>query len=130
MAARLKGITGTLLLQTLERRLDNVIYRIGFAFSRKLSRQLVRHGHIRVIGKKIDIPSYLLRPGDEISLSEKVKNNKQIIESLQTFASRGRPHWIDFDEATLTAKFLTTPAREDISEIPLKEQMVVEFYSK
>lgn len=130
MASRLKGVTGTLLLQVLERRLDNVIFRAGFAQSRKLARQLVRHGNIKVNGEKVNIPSYLVKPGFEISLSDKVKTNKLVLESIEIANSKGRAHWIEFDAEKLTAKFLTVPAREDLTDIEIKEQMVVELYSK
>lgn len=130
IANRLKGITGTLLMQILERRLDNVIYRAGFSNSRKLARQIVRHGHIKVNGKKINIPSYILKPGDELTTTDKFKNNKLFIECLDSAATKKAYHWIEFDPETKKAKFLTIPAREDIEEIPLKEQMVVELYSK
>ncbi len=130
MANRLRGVTGSLLLQILERRLDTVFFRAGFAQSRKLARQVIKHGHVRVNSKKIDIPSYLLKPGDEISVSEKYKTNKVLLESLEVAASKGRGHWIEFDAEKTSAKFLAIPAREDLTDILFKEQMVIELYSK
>lgn len=129
-ASKLRGVTGTLLLQLLEKRLDSIVYRAGFAVSRKLARQLIRHGHVRVNGNKIDIPSYILKPGDVISLSDKAKNNKQVVEALELAASKGRCHWIEFDAEKSAAKLLTIPSREDLVDIPMKEQMVIELYSK
>ncbi|HHW48525.1 MAG TPA: 30S ribosomal protein S4 [Clostridiaceae bacterium] len=129
MAASRKGITGENLLQILESRLDNVVYRLGLATSRAEARQLVRHGHFTVNGKKVNIPSYLLQAGDVVAVRDKSKNSPKF-KSLQE-TSRGRliPKWLEFDAENLVGKVVTLPAREDI-DLPIREHLIVEFYSK
>jgi small subunit ribosomal protein S4 len=128
-ASRLKGITGEVLLQLLERRLDNVVYRMGFALNRRESRQLVRHGHFTVKGKKVDIPSYNLRDGDIVAVAEKSKELQAITESLSIAEHRGFPEWVEVDTKNLTGKFVRVPSRDEI-QLPVQEQLIVELYSK
>ena len=129
MAASRKGITGENLLQILESRLDNVVYRLGLATSRPEARQLVRHGHFTVNGKKMNIPSYLLQVGDVIAVKEKSKNSPKIKSVLEAVGGRIVPKWLEFDAENLVGKVVTLPAREDI-DLPVKEHLIVEFYSK
>lgn len=129
-ASRMKGVTGDTLLNLLERRLDNAVYRAGFGASRAMARQLVRHGHIAVNGRKVNIPSYLLRPGDVIEVREKSRTNGAILGSLEATAHLPAPNWIEVDREGLKAKILSQPAREDLVQIKLEEQMIVELYSK
>lgn len=128
-AARHKGVTGEVLLQLLERRLDNVIYRIGFAVNRREARQLVRHGFFLVNGRKVDIPSYLLMPGDSIEVSESGKGLQAISDSLSIAEHRGFPDWIEVDTQKMAGKFVRIPSRDEI-QLPVHEQLIVEFYSK
>lgn len=130
VANRFKGVTGTILLQLLERRLDNVIYRIGFASNRRSGRQMVRHGFVLVNGRRVDIPSYLVRPNDVITLSEKTRQNTQVLSALASIASRGRKGWITYDEKEMSAVFTAVPSREDLDDVDLREQLIVELYSK
>ena len=127
-AARTKGITGEVLLQLLESRLDNVVYRLGLAPSRPAARQLVLHKHINVNGKNVNIPSYRVMPGDVVTVREKSKSLEVIADSVSGFNHSKYP-WIEWDEATKSGKFLHVPAREDIPET-IKEQLIVELYSK
>jgi len=128
-AARSKGVTGELLLQSLERRLDNVIYRLGFAQSRRQSRQLVRHGHVHVNGHKVNIPSYEVSAGEEISIRESSKK-LTVLELAKEFASHGTlPNWLEVDRDAYKARILSLPKREDI-QLPVNEQLIVELYSK
>ncbi len=129
MAAAAKGVTGENLLAILESRLDNVIYRLGFAMSRPEARQLVRHGHFMVDGHKTDIPSYLVKPGQTIVIKDKSRGLDKIKNSLESNGSRPAPKWLDFDKNTLTAKVVAMPAREDI-DLPIEEHLIVELYSK
>ena len=129
MASSKKGITGENLLQILESRLDNVVYRLGLATSRPEARQLVRHGHFTVNGKKVNIPSYLLQVGDVIAVKEKSKNSPKIKSVLDAVGGRIVPKWLEFDAENLVGKVVTLPAREDI-DLPVKEHLIVEFYSK
>jgi len=129
MASSKKGITGENLLQILESRLDNVVYRLGLATSRPEARQLVRHGHFTVNGKKVNIPSYLLQVGDVIAVKEKSKNSPKIKSVLEAVGGRIVPKWLEFDAENLVGKVVTLPAREDI-DLPVKEHLIVEFYSK
>ncbi|MCL6471709.1 MAG: 30S ribosomal protein S4 [Firmicutes bacterium] len=126
LAAKKKGVTGENLLQILESRLDNVIYRIGFAPSRAQSRQEVRHGHIKVNGRRVDIPSFRVKPGDIITVAGDIARIKEAAESANKAAI---PPWLDVDAANLTAKVVGIPSREDI-DIPVQEKMIVELYSK
>jgi small subunit ribosomal protein S4 len=128
-AAKSRGVTGEKLLQQLERRLDNVVYRSGFAQSRRQARQLVRHGHVAVNGKKVNIPSYEVSAGQEISIRENSKK-LAVLELAKEYASHGTmPNWLDVNRDSYTAKVLSLPKREDI-QIPVNEQLIVELYSK
>ena len=128
-AARSKGVTGELLLQQLERRLDNVVYRLGFAVARRQARQLVRHGHVTVNGHKIDIPSYQVKSGDEIAVREK-SNQLALVAAAKEFAShQSPPNWLEVDREANKGRVLALPKREDIN-LPINEQLIVELYSK
>jgi small subunit ribosomal protein S4 len=128
-AARSKGVTGELLLQQLERRLDNVVYRLGFAVARRQARQLVRHGHVTVNGRKVDIPSYQVHAGDEIAVREK-SSKLAVIEGAKEFASHQTPPtWLEIDRDANKGRVLALPKREDIN-LPINEQLIVELYSK
>lgn len=129
LADRKKGITGANLLIGLERRLDNMIFRMGFASSRNEARQLVMHGHFLVNGKTVNIPAYQLKAGDEITLKEKSRKVTGILDALQTVARRGVPQWIELDKESFKAMVKTLPTREELT-MPVKEQLVVELYSK
>jgi small subunit ribosomal protein S4 len=128
-AARMKGITGENLLLLLENRLDNVVYRLGLASSRAQARQLVRHGHIEVSGRKVNIPSYQVAPGQEIRVRESSRNHAGVQRALDQTGGRGIPPWLEFDRAALRGKVLAPPKREDVN-FPIQEQMIVELYSK
>lgn len=128
-ADRMKGVTGENLLSLLERRLDNVVYRLGFASSRSESRQLVRHGHFTLNGKKVDIPSIQTRVGDVIELRDKSKKIAIINDSLDAVARRGIPQWLELDRDAFKGNLKALPVREDITT-PIQEQLVVELYSK
>jgi small subunit ribosomal protein S4 len=128
-AAGTKGVTGEVLLQQLERRLDNIVFRLGFAVARRQARQLVRHGHIAVNGRKVDIPSFQVSVGDEITVRE---NSKKlvILEGAKEFAShQPTPSWLEINRDTFTGRILALPKREDIN-LPVNEQLIVELYSK
>jgi len=129
MAENKKGITGEMLLQILESRLDNVVYRAGFGTSRAQARQLVNHGHFDVNGVKTDIASYLVKPGDVISVREIKKDNKIIKENLETNKARPIPEWIEKNADKLEAKVIRLAAREDV-DLPVEEHLIVELYSK
>ena len=128
-AERMKGITGTNLLVLLERRLDNVIYRLGFANSRSQARQLVRHSHFLVNGKKVNIPSFLVKKGDTVSLKEKSRRIPVILEAMEAVARRGVPQWLELDKGQFSGTVKSLPVREDLT-MPIQEQLVVELYSK
>ena len=128
-AERKKGITGENLLQALEQRLDNVVYRLGFAPSRPCARQLVSHGHFQVNGRKVDIPSFTVKVGANITLKEGSRQNAAINRALELAQSRGIPEWLELDAAGFQGKVLADPKREEI-KMPLHEQLVVELYSK
>jgi small subunit ribosomal protein S4 len=128
-ADRQKGITGTNLLVLLERRLDNVVYRMGFVNSRAQGRQLVRHSHFLVNGKKVNIPSYLVKIGDTIQVREKSGKVQAIVESLEAVVRRGVPQWLDLEKDNLKGVIKGFPLREDLT-MPMQEQLVVELYSK
>ena len=128
-ADRQKGITGTNLLLLLERRLDNMIFRIGFANSRTEARQLIRHNHFLVGEKPVNIPSYLIKAGDEIQVREGSRKVERIIEAMETVARRGIPQWLEIDKTNFRGVVKTLPAREELT-MPVKEQLVVELYSK
>lgn len=124
-----KGITGTNLLVFLESRLDNMVYRMGFAASRTEARQFVRHGHFKVNGRKVNIPSFLIKKGDVIELREKSKKVLPILESMETVARRGVPPWLELDKENFRGLVKALPTRDDIT-MPIQEQLVVELYSK
>ncbi|MBW3564346.1 MAG: 30S ribosomal protein S4 [Acidobacteria bacterium] len=128
-AERQRGITGENLLQRLELRLDNIVYSLGFSSSRAQGRQLVRHGHVTVNGRKVNVPSYLVRKGDVIEVREKSRKNEQIRRSVETAAGRGVPAWLELDADNFRGKVLEIPTREDI-RLPVQEQLIVELYSK
>jgi small subunit ribosomal protein S4 len=128
-AERTRGITGETLLQLLERRLDNVAYRLGFATSRAQARQLVRHGHFTVNGRKVDIPSFSVKPGDVVSIRQSSRTNPSIVHALEEVKGRGVPEWLSFDQAAMSAKIGSIPTREQIN-LPVQEQLIVELYSK
>jgi small subunit ribosomal protein S4 len=127
MAEKMKGITGTNLLVFLERRLDNMVYRLGFAVSRKEARQVVSHSHVSVNGRTVNIPSYLVKEGDEIAIRH--KNLPSVQNALESVVRRGLPSWIELDKEGMLGKIRLLPTREDIS-VPIKEQLIVEYYSR
>ena len=128
-AARARGVTGEMLLQQLERRLDTVVLRMGFAVARRQARQLVRHGHVFVNGRKVNIPSYEVRQGDEISIKESSRK-LAVLEQAKDFAShQNAPTWLEIDRDNYKGRVLALPKREDI-QLPVNEQLIVELYSK
>jgi len=129
MAETARGITGEMLLLFLERRLDNMIYRMGFATSRSEARQLVRHGHFLVDGRKVDVPSYLLRPGQAVVVREKSRSITRIVEALEQAERRGVPDWLEVQRDAFTARVKALPTRADLT-MPINEKLVVELYSK
>ncbi|MCL1835156.1 MAG: 30S ribosomal protein S4 [Oscillospiraceae bacterium] len=129
VASKRKGKTGENLLAILETRLDNTVYRLGFAMSRAEARQLVLHGHFLVNGRKVNIPSFLVKPGMIISLKEKSRSLDKFKSAIEANAFRNPPRWLDYDATSLTAKVTSTPTREDI-DLPVEEQLIVELYSK
>lgn len=129
MADAKKGITGENLLQILESRLDNVAYRLGFGASRKEARQLVRHGHFQVNGKKVNIPSYLIRPGDVVQLKEGSLDSTRVKALLEEIGDRNIPEWLELDTNTWTGRVKTLPLREQI-DLPVQEHLIVELYSR
>lgn len=129
-AAKMRGITGETMLGLLERRLDNAIYRMGFGTSRAQSRQIVRHGHIAVNGRKVSIPSYTLKPNDTIEVREKSRNNPTILGARDATAHAPTPNWLEVDRDGLKARVLSLPKREELVQIQLNEQLIVELYSK
>ena len=129
MASKRKGQTGENLLSILETRLDNVVYRLGFAMSRAEARQIVRHGHVTVNGMKVDIPSYLVKPGMVITLKQSSRDLEKIKANVEANAFRQPPKWLEYDAANLVAKVTALPAREDI-DLPIEEHLIVELYSK
>jgi len=128
-ASKTKGVTGKVLLQLLERRLDNVIFRMGLAISRSQARQLVRHNHISVNGKRVNIPSYLVDKDDTVKVTTKEKALNKLKENLELSKDRSIPAWISFDAAGMSAKVLRLPEKEDMQQ-PIQEQLIVELYSK
>ncbi len=128
-ADRQRGITGTNLLVFLEKRLDNMVFRMGFASSRTEARQLVRHSHFTVNGQKVNVPSYLVKVGDVIQVRERSRNVLRIQEAMETVARRGVPSWLELDKNDFKATVKALPAREDLT-MPVQEQLVVELYSK
>ncbi len=128
-ASDAKGVTGEVLLQMLERRLDNVVFRLGFAASRNAARQLVRHGHVSVNGRKVDIPSVLVRSGDEVSVRDKSKKLASVLTSLEARKGQGVPEWLELNSDRVTGRVLNIPTRASIP-VPINEQLIVELYSK
>jgi small subunit ribosomal protein S4 len=128
-AARGKGITGDMLLQLLERRLDNVVYRMGLATSRAQARQVVRHGHFQVNGRKVNIPSYLVKTGDVVEVRQGSKEHPSLLASREATGHQTTPPWIEVDRENLRARITNIPQRQDIS-LPIQEQLIVELYSK
>jgi small subunit ribosomal protein S4 len=128
-ANRATGVTGELLIQQLERRLDNVAYRLGFAISRRQARQVVRHGHVTVNGRKVNIPSYQVNAGDEIAIRESAKKLLIVEQGAQYAAQNPVPAWLEMSFDTLTGRILSLPKRKDIN-LPINEQLIVELYSK
>ncbi len=128
-ANRASGVTGDLLIQQLERRLDNVAYRLGFAISRRQARQIVRHGHIQVNGRKVNIPSYQVNAGDEIALREPAKKMLIVEQAAQYAAANPVPTWLEVNYENLSGRVLSLPKRKDIA-LPINEQLIVELYSK
>ena len=128
-AAVRKGITGQLLLQFLERRLDNVVYRMGLATSRAQGRQFVRHGHFQVNGRKVNIPSYLVKPGELVEVRVGSREMPALLANREATGHQAVPGWIEMDRANLRAKILSNPQRQEIA-LPIQEQLIVELYSK
>jgi small subunit ribosomal protein S4 len=129
-ASKAKGITGENLLNALERRLDNVVYRMGFGTSRAQARQLVRHGHLRVNGRKVNIPSFEVNVNDVVEVREKSRENPTILAARDATAHAPSPNWLDVDRDALRARVTGQPKREDLVQIQLNEQLIVELYSK
>jgi small subunit ribosomal protein S4 len=129
IAERSKGVTGIMLLQLLERRLDNVIFRMNLAYSRAEARQIVQHGNVCVNGKRVDIPSYTVRPGQEISVKVKDEPAKALRERFEALKDRAIPKWLEVDGQGLKAKVTAVPTKEDVG-FPIQEQLIVELYSK
>ena len=128
-ASKMRGVTGENMLVLLERRLDNVVYRLGFAMSRAEARQLVNHGHFTVNGRKVNIPSFQVKPGMVVSLRERSRSLEKIKANVEANAFRQPPKWLDYDAANMIAKVSAVPAREDI-DLPIEEHLIVELYSK
>lgn len=128
-AARSKGVTGEVLLQYLERRLDNMVYRMGFSTSRAEARQMVRHGHITVNGRKVDIPSALLKVGDVVAVREKSRNITRIQDAMAQAEHRGAPDWLEVQTEAFSGRVKMLPQREELT-MPINEQLIVELYSK
>ena len=129
-AALAKGITGERMLSNLERRLDSVIYRMGFGTSRAQCRQIVRHGHVQVNGRKVNIPSFMVKLGDEVAVRETSKNNPTILSARDATAHAPSPAWMDVDREALKGRITSMPKREELVQIQLNEQLIVELYSK
>ena len=129
MAERKQGVTGENLLRICESRLDNVVYLLGWANSRAEARQLVTHGHYKVNGKKVNIPSYLIKAGDEVAIKDKSKESDKIKATIEANASRPVPQWLDLNAEALTGKVIALPTREQIM-VPVEEHLIVELYSK
>ncbi len=128
-ASRMKGVTGDMLIQLLERRLDNVVYRMGFVCDHAEGRQLVRHGHFLVNGKRVNIPSYLVRAGDVVEIREKSRKIARINEALEAVERRGLPQWLELDKDSYKASVKSLPQRDDVT-IPIREHLIIELYSK
>ena len=129
-ASKTKGVTGDVMLALLERRLDNVLYRMGLGTSRSAARQIVRHGHVNVNGKKVNIPSYTVKPNDVVEIRDKAKENVNILMARDATAHQPSPSWLEMDREALRARILGIPKREELVQIQLNEQLIVELYSK
>jgi len=129
-AAHMKGITGENLLALLERRLDSVIYRMGLSTSRAQARQVVKHGHIQVNGRKVNIPSFTVKPGDEVAVRDSSKENPTILAAREATAHAPSPGWMDVDRDNLKGRISSQPRRDELVQIPINEQLIVELYSK
>ena len=125
-AEKMPGITGENLLAILEQRLDNVVFRLGFAMTRREARQLVNHGHVTVNGRKVNIPSFQVKPGIVISLTEKGKSMQKVKENIEDNAFRPAPKWLEYDKNNMTAKIVAVPARDDI-DMPIEKHLIVEL---
>ena len=128
-AEKMPGITGENLLAILEQRLDNVVFRLGFGMTRREARRLVNHGHVTVNGRKVNIPSFQVKPGMVVSLTDKAKAMQKIKDNIEDNAFRAAPKWIEYDKNNMTAKIVAVPARDDI-DMPIEEHLIVELYSK
>lgn len=128
-ASQKKGVTGENLIKTLESRLDNMVFRLGFCTSRSEARQMIKHGHFRINGKKVDVPSYLVKPEDIISVRERSRKIARIKEAMETAKQRGIPRWLELNSEQFEGKVLAVPEREEITA-PMREQLIVELYSK
>ena len=128
-AVRREGNTGTILITLIEQRLDNVVYRMGFATTRAFARQITTHGHVLVDGKKVDIPSYLVKPGQKIEIKEKTKNNPQVQRAIELTNQTGMVDWVNVDKDKVFGIFTRIPEREEVV-IPVEERLIVELYSK
>jgi len=129
-AARRKGRTGEQMLGLLESRLDNVVHRLGFTFTRSQARQVVRHGHVLVNGKRVDIPSYILKAGDKVEIRQKSREIKEVLASLAQVDKRPQLSWLELDKANFAGTFKGAPVREEMNEPAIREQYVVEYYSR
>jgi small subunit ribosomal protein S4 len=129
-SAQQKGITGENMLANLERRLDNVIYRMGFGTSRRQARQVVRHGHIQVNGRKVNIPSFQVKIGDEVAVRERSRNNPTVLGARDATAHAPAPSWMEVDRENLRARIIGQPKRDELVQIQMNEQLIVELYSK
>jgi small subunit ribosomal protein S4 len=129
MAAKRRGVTGENLLQILESRMDNVVHRLGLGSSRAEARQLIRHGHFTVNGKKVDIPSYLLKPDDLIAIKDSSKSLPKFKELAEAAGSKNQPEWLEFDKENLIGRVIRLPERDEI-DLPIQEHLIVELYSK
>ncbi len=128
-AERMRGVTGENLLSLLERRLDNVVHRLGFASSREQARQLVRHGHVKVNGRKVDIPSFVVAQGAVVAIKDKSRQNPLVVGALEGAKARGVPAWLELNASEFQGKVVTLPKREDVS-LAVNEKLIVELYSK
>ena len=129
-AVMMKGIAGENLLASLERRLDNVIYRMGLGASRSQARQIVRHGHVQVNARKVNIPSFVVKIGDEITIRESSKTNAAILSARDATAHAPSPSWMDVDKENLKGRIISNPRRDELNQVPINEQLIVELYSK
>lgn len=129
-ASHMKGVVGENLLSLLERRLDNVVFRMGFGTSRSQARQIVRHGHIEVNGRKVDIPSFIVKSGDEVTVRESSRKHQGLVQSIEASSHMLPPSWIELDRDSFRARIIGLPRREELVQIPINEQLIVELYSK